>query len=88
MMMSHSHAMPLLETMDGWLLLMAGLMSAGHCIGMCGGLVTAYSMESADLSNQLPAFTLGVLFRICFITVAESEFIPCWASFWNRWGIG
>ncbi|MBF0460159.1 MAG: sulfite exporter TauE/SafE family protein [Magnetococcales bacterium] len=27
--------------------LLTGLLSAGHCIGMCGGIVTAYSMGSA-----------------------------------------
>lgn len=44
--------------MDNWLLLLAGLMSAGHCVGMCGGLVTAYSMESADRLKLLSRFDL------------------------------
>lgn len=30
---------------DGWLIVTTGLLSGGHCIGMCGGFVAAYSLE-------------------------------------------
>lgn len=40
--------MTALQGLDELLPLLTGLFSAGHCVGMCGGVIAAYSMGSAQ----------------------------------------
>lgn len=42
--MDHSHQQVLSE-LSYWLAFMTGLLGSGHCLGMCGGLVSAFFMR-------------------------------------------
>ncbi|OSM02534.1 sulfite exporter TauE/SafE family protein [Magnetofaba australis] len=37
--------------------LLGGLLSAGHCVGMCGGLIAACAMRHAQHQGHLPAWS-------------------------------
>ena len=41
-----------------WIMFMVGLMGAGHCIGMCGGIVTALG-ANASKPSMLVGYNLG-----------------------------
>ena len=54
-----------------WLAFSAGLAGSGHCLGMCGGMVTALALSRHDTS-ALQRFLFNVLYhagRICTYSV-------------------
>lgn len=50
--------------------LLLGLLSSGHCLGMCGGLMAALSTQSAAHPNRLLFLLSYNLGRICSYAVA------------------
>ncbi|MBF0137648.1 MAG: sulfite exporter TauE/SafE family protein [Magnetococcus sp. DMHC-1] len=40
------HGLPEMAGLDYWGVFLAGMLASGHCVGMCGGLITAYSLRS------------------------------------------
>ncbi|WP_312116287.1 sulfite exporter TauE/SafE family protein [Brevibacillus reuszeri] len=45
---------------DYWLIVLTGLFSAPHCIGMCGGIMSAMTFQSkASLAQTIMAYNLG-----------------------------
>jgi uncharacterized protein len=54
--MTHLAAAAHAETIDYTLALIAGFLGSGHCLGMCGALVSGYFMNSGKNRSYLPYF--------------------------------
>ncbi|MEY2666148.1 MAG: hypothetical protein RLZZ384_319, partial [Pseudomonadota bacterium] len=53
--MDHSmHIMAASGGFDYGLAFMAGVLGSGHCLGMCGALVSGYFMNSTSTRSYLP----------------------------------
>lgn len=49
--------------LEVWLAFSAGLVGSGHCLGMCGGIVTALAMSNRD-ATAAQRFMFNVLFHL------------------------
>jgi uncharacterized protein len=50
------HAAHIAASFDYGLALMAGFLGSGHCLGMCGALVSGYFMNAGKTKSYLPYF--------------------------------
>ncbi|OWY39931.1 hypothetical protein CEK28_04090 [Xenophilus sp. AP218F] len=53
-----------------WILFLAGLLGGGHCVGMCGGIVTALTLQRGGGAPRWPilaGYNLGRIASYCLI---------------------
>lgn len=59
---------------------MVGLMGTAHCVGMCGGLLTAFASQTPPAKGNVLLHQLkyGLSYHL-----AELPVIPCWCDNWR-----
>ncbi len=58
--MGMQHVMPAAGGFDYGLAFMAGVLGSGHCLGMCGALVSGYFMNAGPSRSYLPYFVYQI----------------------------
>ena len=68
--MDHSiHEMAAATGFDYTLAFIAGVLGSGHCLGMCGALVSGYFMNAGKDKSLLPYFVYQLMRILVYITI-------------------
>jgi len=71
--MDHSmhgmHAMAAATGFDYTLAFIAGFLGSGHCLGMCGALVSGYFMNSGEKKSYFPYFAYQITRILVYVSI-------------------